>query len=236
MKVHEIWRFPVKSMGGERLDAVDVARPGLAGDRGFALFDTETGFGLTARRMPELLFASAALRPDGSVAVTLPDGSEGADDAAISDWLGRAVTLRSADEPGSRRYENPEDFEHEEGSWEPFDGSPGAFHDAADASFSLLSLGTIGSWDRRRFRANLVVDGEGEDELVGQRVTVGSAELDVRARIDRCVMVTRPQPGGVERDLDVLRRIHREHGGELAVGGLVASPGQIRVGDEVGIR
>ena len=97
----------------------------------------------------------------------------------------------------------------------------------------MLSSGTIGSWDRRRFRGNLVVDGEGEDELVGRRVTVGAAELRVRMRIARCVMVTRAQPGGIERDLDVLRRIHRERGGDLAVGGECTRPGRISVGDEV---
>ena len=44
-------------------------------------------------------------------------------------------------------------------------------------------------------------------------------------RIDRCVMTTRPQPGGIERDLDVLRSIHRTRDGCLAIGALVATPG-----------
>lgn len=233
MQLREIWRFPVKSMGGERLDEVDAGQTGLAGDRGFALFDTHTGFGLTARRVPEMLYASASLRPDGTARITMIDGSEATDDRDLSDWLGRSVVLRSAEEPGTRRYENPADFEDEHGVWEPFDGSRGAFHDTAGASFSLLSLGTIGSWERRRFRANLIVDGDAEDDLVGRHVTIGSAELDVRLRIARCVMVTRPQPDGIGRDLEVLRRIHRERGGDLAVGGVVASPGHFRVGDEM---
>jgi hypothetical protein len=45
------------------------------------------------------------------------------------------------------------------------------------------------------------------------------------------VMTTRPQAGGVERDLDVLRTINRERGGCLAVGALVRQPGTVRVGD-----
>ena len=46
-------------------------------------------------------------------------------------------------------------------------------------------------------------------------------------------MVTRPQPGDVERDLDVLRTIHREREGCLAVGATVDAPGTVTVGDEV---
>ncbi|MBA3524746.1 MAG: MOSC N-terminal beta barrel domain-containing protein [Geodermatophilaceae bacterium] len=233
MRVREIWRFPVKSMGGEQLESAEAVETGLVGDRAFALFETTTGFGLTARRVPELLFASASLRADGSARITLPDGREAADDAALSEWLGRPVTLRAADEPGSRQYENPADFEDEQGSWEPFDGSRGAFHDTARATVSLLSLATIGSWDLRRFRANLITDGEGEDDLVGRQVAIGAARLDLRMRIARCVMVTRPQPDGIDKDLDVLRRVHRERGGDLAVGGLVSTAGRLAVGDEV---
>ena len=58
--MQEIWRFPVKSMQGERVDAAEVETQGLRGDRAYALFDTETGLGLTARREPRLLFATAA--------------------------------------------------------------------------------------------------------------------------------------------------------------------------------
>ncbi len=233
VRVSEIWRFPVKSLGGERVDEVEVTGGGLAGDRVFALFDTATGFGLTARRVPEMLFARATLAPDGTATITLPDGRVSRGDGDLSEWLGRSVTLRAADEPGDRTYENPADFEDEQGAWEPFDGSTGAFHDAARAQVSLLSVGTIGDRDRRRFRANLVLDGSGEDDLVGRRVRVGTAEVLVAERIPRCVMVTRPQPDGIDRDLDVLRWVHRERGGDLAVGGLITATGRVRVGDEV---
>jgi uncharacterized protein YcbX len=95
----------------------------------------------------------------------------------------------------------------------------------------LVSEGTIGSWERRRFRANVVLSGAGEEALVGTRVRVGAAELDVRTEIDRCVIVTRAQPGGVERDHEVLRTIKRERDGNLAIGALVATPGRVDVGD-----
>jgi uncharacterized protein YcbX len=82
----------------------------------------------------------------------------------------------------------------------------------------------------RRFRANVLlsarakrrwwVDGAG-----------GPVQLDVVKEIDRCVIVTRPQPGGIDRDLDVLRTIHRERAGNLGIGALVRTPGRVAVGD-----
>lgn len=229
--VAELWRYPVKSLQGERLEEVAVTADGLAGDRQFAIYDVESGLGLTARRVPELLFASARLRADGTPEITLPDGSPG-DDTTLSVWLGRPVALRSAATDVARRYENVVDFEHESSSdWETFDGAARAFHDSSRARVSLVSTATIGAWDRRRFRSNVLLDGAGEDSLVGSRVTLGDATLDVGMRIKRCVMTTRAQVGGIERDLDVLRTIARERDARLAVGALVVEPGIVRVGD-----
>lgn len=230
MQVAELWRYPVKSMQGERVDTVDLTSWGLAGDRRWALFDLDTGFGLTARRSPELLHASARLRGD-DLEITLPDGTVAADDAALSAWLGKRVALRATSEVGPRRYENPDDIETEaEESWQPFDGAEHAFHDGF--TVTLLSAGTIGDHPMRRFRPNVVVDAD-EHELVGRSVRVGGALVDVTDRVPRCVMVTRSQPGGIEVDRDVLRWIHRCHEGELAVGGPVLREGAVQVGDAV---
>jgi uncharacterized protein YcbX len=233
VRVLELWRHPVKSLQGERLDSAMVMGDGLEGDRRFAIFDVETGFGLTARRAPELLFASARWRGDDGVEITLPDGSLAPDDDALSEWLGRRVELRAADRQMPRRYENPEvDFEREtERDWAPFEGAPGPFHDSRSARVSLVSTETIGSWDRRRFRSKVLLDGAGEDGLVGSRIALGDAVLDVGERIQRCVMTTRPQPDGIERDLTVLRTIARERDARLAVGALVMRPGRVSVGD-----
>jgi uncharacterized protein YcbX len=234
VRVLELWRYPVKSLQGERLDAVAVAKSGFEGDRRFALFDSDTGFGLTARRVPELLFASARLTADGEVEIKLPDGSIATDDEALSEWLDRKVQLRRAEDPGARRYENPLDFEREERSrWEAFTGAPGPFHDSRRTRVSLVSTETLGSWDRRRFRSNVLLDGGGEGRLVGSTVKLGQAQLSVGKHIERCVMVTRPQPDGLERDLGVLRTIARERQNRLAVGALVAEPGTVRVGDSL---
>jgi len=239
VQVLELWRYPVKSLGGERVDEITVTTDGLTGDRRFAIFDVDTGYGLTARRVPEMLFAAARLRDDGTAAITLPDGSDARTDDDLSRWLGRRVALRSVDEVALRRYENPIDFEHETTSdWLPFTGAGkgGPFHDSSRTRVSLVSTGSIGTWDRRRFRANVLLDGEGEDGLVGSDVEIGDTVLSVGKRLARCVVTTRPQPGGVERDLDVLKTINRERDGCIAIGALVTRPGTVRVGDGVSVR
>ena len=237
MRVAEIWRYPVKSLQGERLESAQVTTGGVEGDRAYAIYDLDTGLGLTARRVPELLFASATILEEDRLDITLPDGSVAADDDSLSAWLGRPVALRSAQADTERRFENPVDFEHDDptSAWAPFEGAEGAFHDSARVRVSLVSKATIGDWDRRRFRCNVLLDGEGEDALVGRAVMLGDALLDVGTRIERCVMTTRAQPGGLERDVGVMRTIARERGACLAVGALVARPGTVRVGDRVTI-
>ena len=129
-------------------------------------------------------------------------------------------------------YETPDDPEHEDGEWRQWRGPGGAFHDSARTQVSLVSTPSLGDWDERRFRANVVVDAGGEDDLVGSTVTVGSAELDIVKRIDRCVVVTRAQPG-IERELDVFRRINRARDTCMGVAAMVSGTGTIAVGDEV---
>src|SRR2546423_15339734 len=111
MRVSELWRYPVKSLQGEQVDSVAVTADGLDGDRRFAIYDVETGFGLTARRVPELLFASARLREDGSAEITLPDGSIPQSDDELSEWLGRRGALRPSDASVTLLFEDPQDFE-----------------------------------------------------------------------------------------------------------------------------
>jgi uncharacterized protein YcbX len=195
--------------------------------------------------VPDLLFASGRLR-DGGIEVVLPDGTVTTDDDVLSDWLGRRVALRGVgDVPDRPRYEAPDDDLAEAetnadgaavqraGRWHDWQGGAGAFHDNSGGRVSLITTGTLGAWDRRRFRSNVVLAGAGEGGLVGTRVRLGDAVLDVGDPIPRCVIVTRPQPGGIPRDTSVLKTIHRENGGDLAVGALVHAPGRVRVGDEL---
>ncbi|MBU1586449.1 MAG: MOSC N-terminal beta barrel domain-containing protein [Actinobacteria bacterium] len=232
MRVQELWRYPVKSLQGELLQSAALTPQGVEGDRRYAIFDVESGFGLTGRRVPELLFGAARYSASGALEIVLPSGEIATDDAALSDWLGRAVTLRSTDENVSRRYESPDDFEND-ADWDPFEGASGSFRDSEATVVSLVSEGTLHGWDRRRFRSNILLSDSGEDDLVGTRASLGGAVVEITKRVGRCVMVTRPQPGGVDKDLDVLRTIHRERGGKLAVGASVLSPGPISVGDEL---
>jgi uncharacterized protein YcbX len=236
MRVLALWRYPVKSMQGEELDDAEVGELGIAGDRQWAVVDGRTGLALTGRREPALLFARARLVDSADVVIDLPDGSTATSDEDLSAWLGYPVELRRASPSVHGRYEIAADFEAEDSSeWVQWDGPDGTFHDSGRTRVSLISAAAMGDWAWRRFRGNVVIDGD-ETELVGHHVGAGSAELEVVKRIDRCVMTTRPQPDGIERDLDVLRTINRNRAGMLGVGALVVTAGSVARGEEIVIR
>ena len=230
MRVVEIWRYPLKSVGGEQLDEATIVDTGIEHDRGWGLVDDTTGNVLTARREPRLLFGSARVE-DGAPVVTTESGDELRTSADLSGWLERPVTLAAAAGAAGGTYEVPLDFEND-AEWVSWQGPPDAWHDSPRSRISLVSRTTLGDWDVRRFRPNLVVDGSGEDEFVGEELHIGSCRLSVAKRIDRCVIVTRPQPG-LRRDLDVLRTINATRDTCLAIGAQVARPGTVRTGDEV---
>lgn len=107
-----LWRFPVKSMLGEQLDAVDVTEGGIAGDRAYAIVDSQTGKVASAKHpklWPDLLACRAAFvepprpgAPPPPARIELADGtsvmSDAPDvDAVLSRFFGREVQLaRSA--------------------------------------------------------------------------------------------------------------------------------------------
>lgn len=110
MRVAELWRYPVKSMGGERLDAVAADARGIHADRLWAVRDLDLGAVTTARRLPVLLRCSARFEDDAAipadagpgrvaaVRVTFPDGTsevsgDPALDARLSELAGRRVAL-----------------------------------------------------------------------------------------------------------------------------------------------
>jgi uncharacterized protein YcbX len=115
--IKALWRFPVKSMLGEKVESAGVTERGLAGDRTYALIDTDTGkvlSGKTPRVGASLLGCRATFvespEPSGAeqppVRITLPDGasvmSDAPDvDATLSALLGREVALER---------QAPEDF------------------------------------------------------------------------------------------------------------------------------
>ena len=106
-----LWRFPVKSMGGEKLDSVEVTERGFVGDRAYGLIDKDTGRVVSAksvRLFPNLLDCKAAFVEEPytggdlpPVQILLPDGTSvrsdsGDVDRVLSSHFKRNVTLGRA--------------------------------------------------------------------------------------------------------------------------------------------
>ena len=102
--IEEIWRYPVKSMAGERILGCTVSTLGIPGDRGWAVRDEKAGEIRGAKKLPMLMrcHASYVAEPDGSSVpaadITFPDGSrtrvgDAQTEARLSELLGRPVTL-----------------------------------------------------------------------------------------------------------------------------------------------
>jgi len=108
MRVSELWRFPVKSMLGERLDQASVTPRGILGDRAYGLIDAETGNVVSAKsvkRFPDLLACRAGFveepqlgGPLPAVRIDLPGAASvlsdaGDADGVLTDFFGREVSL-----------------------------------------------------------------------------------------------------------------------------------------------
>jgi len=113
-QVAELWRYPVKSLGGERLEQAEVGTRGFLGDRLWAVRDLEHDITATARRLPKLLTATARypgpIPPDAGpgtvpeIEITFPDGtvmssSDSAVNAKLSELAGRDVKLTALPPP-----------------------------------------------------------------------------------------------------------------------------------------
>ena len=180
-----LWRYPVKSMQGEEINASFVTERGLFGDRAYALMDAEDGKTVTAKnpkKWPEMFkfraaFTEPANAPDvvPAVRITTPDGemlsSKQADlNEVLSEKLGRAVVFAS----------QPPAQPHLDEYWPDAADVPGLPHsdDVTDentlentffdlAILHLLTTATIdalraaypaGRFEARRFRPNIVID------------------------------------------------------------------------------
>src|SRR5687767_4884243 len=108
-RLTELWRYPVKSMTGERVGESDVTERGVHGDRTCAIVDADTGKIASAKRPKlwgDLLSFSARLRGD-VVEITFPDGrtataADATIDADLGAALGREVRLSAKAERGAR--------------------------------------------------------------------------------------------------------------------------------------
>jgi uncharacterized protein YcbX len=240
--VGAIWRYPVKSMRGERLDACGVGPRGLDGDRRFAVVDAETGVAASAkhpRRWGRLLEAAARTRADGGVSIETPAGSYDARDAArpLSRWLGRDVRISDTPAAGARG-------DKEAGDYALGGGAPGTFFDFGPVHLiSSGALAALGGVDARRFRPNLVIeapDGFAEDTWLGRTLAVGGARLRVIVETPRCVIPTLAH-GELPADPPLLKAIAQAHS-RVVLGqaqpcagayALVEQPGRIAAGDAV---
>jgi len=220
----EIWRYPVKSMAGERLEAATLGREGIPGDRGVQVHRASAAGDtiLTARRWPGLLAHRATLGVDGEPRVDGRPWRDASVAADIERAAGVGARLVRADEVASR-----------------FDILPLLV--ATDGAIDALGLGDgPGPQARqtRRFRPNLLIGGvEGLSERgwQGRRLRIGGANGVVVALADlrgRCVMTTF-DPDSQEQDPRVLRAIVERLGGVLGLNAEVARAGTVRVGDPV---
>jgi len=248
LRLVELWRHPVKSLRGEALDAAVVERDGIAGDRSWGIRDDTTGKILTARREPPLLLARSRLDEVGRPEITLPDGTVCVGmgprtDQALSQWLGRGVSLVEAVAQGHATAEFFADATDDTSRAIEWTMPPGRFVDALPllviTTASLRAgqaLHPEGAWNVRRFRPNLVIDADGsdwlEDSWAGRSLRIGDVVVGVRRPCERCTMVTRPQPG-LDRDLDMYRVLARHHHGTLGMWSDVQTPGTIAVGETV---
>lgn len=208
MYIKEIWRYPAKSMAGERIAESPVTPHGLAHDRQILVVGAN-GHLVTARTHHKLLGLKAKLNAQNEVEINgLP-------------WNAPAIRelVQTIAGPGAQltHYTGPERF----------DILPLLV--ATDGAIDHLSI------DSRRLRPNLIiggVDGLAERQWPGHRLKIGNVILAPAQLRGRCVMTTY-DPDTLVRDRRVLQNIVRELDGTMALDTAVESPGLIREGDEV---
>ena len=208
MRVAEIWRYPVKTMAGQRLQRAAVGALGIEGDRIVRVQDGR-GHVVTSRSHPGFLGHKSALGPDGTVLVDGRrwDSAEvGADVAGIAGPGAKLVRHEGADR---------------------FDVLP----------LLVATDGAIAEFghDGRRLRPNIViggVEGLAEREWPGARLRIGRVIIGIQDLRLRCVM-TSYDPDTQLQDKSITRGIYERFEGKLALNCFVVEGGIIGEGDEV---
>ena len=211
MQLAQVWRYPVKSMAGERLVQTALMPLGIEGDRVIHLEDAH-GQVITSRSHPRLLTHQATLGHAGEVLI---DGTP---------WDAPSLHLLAEEiaGPGAR-------FVRDE-SENRFDILPLLV--ATDGAITAFGH------DGRRLRPNLIiggVDGMAERTWEGKQLRIGEAVIQIHDLRGRCVMTTYDpdtQARGVPaQNMDILRDIVKKFGGKLALNCSVLRGGAIREGD-----
>jgi uncharacterized protein YcbX len=208
MYVKEIWRYPVKSMGGERLRSARLTESGIDGDRIIQVRNTRGRF-VTSRTAPELLRFRTRLDGAGN---PLIDGVPWTDPAI-------AAAVEKAAGAGSR-------LVRDEGV-NRFDVLPLLV--ATDGAITAFGR------DGRRLRPNIVVGGVTgleEREWQGGALVIGDVVIGIHDLRMRCIMTTF-DPDTIAHDPKVLRDIVNRFGGKLALNCDVLTGGEIHVDQEV---
>ena len=208
MWLEAIWRYPVKSTAGERLETARLSRFGVPGDR--AVYAVDRGGGtVSARTRSGLLGLHGGMDADGRPTV---DGHPWESDEA-------AALVRAAAGPDAHLVRAE--------SFERFDILPLLV--ATDGAVATAGI------DVRRLRPNLViggVEGLAEREWEGRFIRIGDAVVGLATLRGRCIVPTY-DPDTVEQDVGVLIDIRRRFDGSLALNSWTAHAGRIRVGDPV---
>ncbi len=245
--VAELWRYPVKSFQGEKVDQLHVGAGGTAGDRVLAVVDPEARKVLSAERYADLLMASARLTDD-DVVITLPSGaSYAASDPGVHDalsaWLDKEVRLEPPPTDGVFPMEMYSGMSDEETPLFDWGGPPGTWLDLADAHFlttaslrAAEALHPEGQWDVRRFRptALLSSDADGYVEESWATLMLGGVTADVLMPTMRCSMPSRAQPG-LDRDKAIGTSIRDGNVNNLGIYCTVTQAGVIAVGATVAV-
>ncbi|MFN7978530.1 MAG: MOSC domain-containing protein [Vicinamibacterales bacterium] len=202
-----LWRYPVKTLAGERLSTTTLAADGVPFDRVVQVYGPE---GVrTSRRHYRLLGLHGTLGPDQR---PLIDGHPWDSAEALA-----LVKQAAGDDAWLEAYDGPERF----------DVLP----------LLVATDGAIEAFGRdvRRLRPNIViggVDGMDEADWPGAELHIGEAVIRLDSRRGRCPMTT-VDPDTLVRDPEVLRDIGRRFGGRLALNAEVVRGGEVRVGDAV---
>jgi len=261
--VVSLWRYPVKSMMGEELNACEVTDRGLLGDRAYALVDPSNGKVVSAknpRKWPGLFdFRAAFPEPPRAgellppLRITLPDGAilssaDGDCEQEVSGVLGREVRLESSapETPSLEEYwPDMEGLDYRETVTD--EAMPaGTFFDLA--VIHMLTTATIdrlrelypqGRFEVRRFRPNIVVEPASsekdfvENAWIGHTIAIGD---EVRMKItESCprCVMTTLPQGDLPKDPGILRTAAQHNDVHVGVYASVLSGGSIRRGDEV---
>jgi uncharacterized protein YcbX len=211
MRVAELWRYPVKSLRGERLQAADIDENGIAGDR-LVHVRQQSGRVVTSRFRPRLLGLQGSLDENGEPAIDGLPWTSAAARERVRAAAGASVDLvRSTGVDHGERY------------------------DVLPLTVVTASMVQEVGVDRRRFRPNIVIAGaQGleETDWPGFGLRAGTVLIGVRNRRARCVMTTF-DPDSLEQDPRVLHRIVRSFGGQVAVDCWAVEPGRVAEGDAV---